>query len=161
MYHSKMDESVTNTLSLPVYLPLYQPPITYRYLSFDTYISSIPGPKGKPIFNLALYLNPVEWSKTSKGFTLYLSYIVIISNTYTADSYSLSARAISEEWYVSIIKVFFNITTFYIGYTIASIVFTPFNEIKKRYSIFLSVGIVYLNVQIYYTIIKSYFEMLF
>jgi MFS family permease len=161
MYYSEMDGSATDTLSLPVYPPLYQPPITYRHLSFDTYISLIPGPEGKPTLDLAPYVNPVEWSKTSKGFTLCLSCIAATSSTYAAGSYSPSARAMSEEWHVSIVKILLGITTFCIGYAIAPMVFAPFSEIKGRYPVFLGAGIVYLSAQICCATTGSYFGMLF
>jgi MFS family permease len=90
-------------------------------------------------------VNPVKWSKTSKGFTLCLLCIVATSSTYAAGSYSPSAKAMLEEWHVSIVKILFSITTFYIGYAIALIVFAPFSEIKGRYLVFLSAKIVYLS----------------
>jgi hypothetical protein len=156
-----MDRLVIDTLSLPVYPLLYQPLITYRHLSFDTYISLIPSLEGKPTLDLVPYVNPVEWSKTSKGFTLCLSYITATSSTYAAGSYSPSARAMSEEWHVSIVKILLSITTFCIRYAIALIVFAPFNEIKGRYPMFLGAGIVYLSAQICCVITGSYFRMLF
>jgi hypothetical protein len=140
-----MDGSAIDTLSLPVYPLLYQPPITYRYLLFDTYISLIPGLEGKPTLDLAPYINPVKWSKTSKGFTLCLSYIAATSSTYAAGSYSPLARAILEEWHISIVKILLSITTFYTRYIIASIVFAPFSEIKGRYPVFLGTRIIYLS----------------
>ena len=60
IYYSEMDRLVIDTLSLPVYPLLYQPLITYRHLSFDTYISLIPSLEGKPTLDLTLYINLVK-----------------------------------------------------------------------------------------------------
>jgi MFS family permease len=156
-----MDGPAANTLSLPVYPPLYQPLPTYRYLTTDTCITLPSCPETITPLDLTPYTSPFEWSKTRKGFTLWLSYIAATSTTYIAGSYSPLARAMSEEWQVSEVKILLGITTFCIGYTTAPILFIPFSEIKGYYPVFLGTGVVLVSTQVCCTITGSYFAMLF
>lgn len=160
MYPNQMGESPANMVSLLVY-PLHWSLTTYYYLSFNTYIPLIPGLEGKPALDLTPYISLFEWSKTSKGFTLWLSCIAATSSTYAAGSYSPSARAISEEWQVLIVKILLGITTFYIRYAIAPMVFAPFSEVKGCYPVFLGARTVWVSAQICYATTGSYFGMLF
>ena len=161
MYRNEIDEPTVNMVPLPVYSQLHRSLTTYRYLSFDTYIAFTPGPDGKPTLDLTPYMSPVEWSKTRKGFTLWLSCIAATNSTYAAGSYSPSARAMSEEWHVSIVGILLGITTFCIGYAVAPMIFAPFSEIKGRYPVFLGAGAVLVGAQIGCATTGSYFGMLF
>lgn len=156
-----MGESAANMVSLPVYSSFHRSSTTYCYLSFDTNIPLTPGPEGKSALDLTPYTSPFECSKTRKGFTLWLSCIAATSSTYAAGSYSPSARAMSEEWQVPIVKILLGITTFCIGYAIAPMVFAPFSEVKGRYPVFLGAGTVWVSAQICCATTGSYFGMLF
>ncbi|KAH8650385.1 major facilitator superfamily domain-containing protein [Tricladium varicosporioides] len=111
--------------------------------------------------DLTPHTSPFEWSRTRKGFTLWLLCIAATSTTYAAGSYSPSAKAMSKEWQVSEVKVLLGITTFCIGYATAPMVFAPLSEIKGRYPVFLGAGAVWVSAQICCATTGSYFGMLF
>ena len=148
-------------MNMPSYTQPRHSGIIYRYLSFDTSVCLPPGPNTNSAFDMAPYTSPFQWSKARKSFTLWLSCIAATSTTYAAGSYSPSARAMSDEWQVSEIKVLLGITTFCFGFAIAPMVIAPFSEIKGRYPVFLGAGIVLVSAQICCATTGSYLGMLF
>jgi multidrug resistance protein len=152
-----MDEPASNMVSLPV----HQSSITYLYLTFDTYIPSLPSPETEPPLYLAPYASPFEWSKTRKGFTLWLSCIAHIITSYAVGSYSPSTRAMAEEWHVSEVNILLGITTYCIGFAIAPMVFAPLSEINGRYPVLLGAGVVFVSSQFCCATTGSYLGILF
>ena len=146
---------------------LEEPPIIYRYLTFETELPSptslgpaqndsvVPEPP-----DLRNYVSPFTWSSSRKNFTTWLSCAATVVTAYTAGSYSPPAQQMSDYWNVSQTAIYVGITMFTTGFGIAPMILAPFSELNGRKPVFVATGVLFVLCQLFCAVTRSYPGML-
>lgn len=143
-------------------------PISYHYLAFETELPLVSTirlatqdsrpPPAPP--NLQEFDSPLKWSKSRKGYIIYLSCAVTVVTAYSAGAYSPASSQLSKYWGVSQQAIVAGITTFSAGFAIAPMILAPFSEINGRYPVFVATGLLFVVSQLCCALTRSYPGML-
>ena len=145
------------------------PPIVYRYLTFDTDLP-LPShqcsnkqdapPSAPQPPDLRSYISPFTWPESRKTYTTWISCFATVVTAYTAGSYAAASDQLIEYWGVSQVAIYAGITTFTTGFAIAPMILAPFSEINGRKPVFVTTGILFVLCQLCCAVTRSYPGML-
>ncbi|KAL3422388.1 Cycloheximide resistance protein [Phlyctema vagabunda] len=143
----------------------------YRYLTFDTYISSLSqerltkyseaghtSPPRPP--DLKPYISPFLWSSGRKNAIVWLGVFAAGLASHAAGSYTSAATEMAKDWGIGRIAVMVGVTTFTTGFAVAPMLLAPFSEINGRYPVFICAGLLFVIGQICCAVTRSYAGML-
>ena len=140
-----------------------QPPVSYRYLTFDT---EIPSPSGlwdsnaseviPPPPDLRKYESPFTWKQSRKVYTTCLSCTITVATAYSAGAYAAALDQLTLAWGISDVAFETGITVFTIGFASAPMVLAPFSEINGRYPVFVATGVLFVLCHLFCGITQSF-----
>lgn len=130
--HPRFDQTLENA------------PIVYHYLNFETELLPPPGHDAQD-GNATLYghhatrtpmlkdyVSPLDWSRSRKTFTVWLSCIATLVTTYTAGSYASGSSQYQAQWHISNEAVSAGIATFTLSFAVAPMLLAPLSELNGR-----------------------------